>query len=315
MADTPRELSKAYLPAYLVEPPDILIIEAVNLVPRSPYRLKSADALSINVVGTFSDAPIQGVYPIQPGGMVDLGVPYGTVAVAGMTPEEAREAITAALRQQLKEPQVAVSLAQIEGLQRIQGEHLVKSDGTVRLGSYGSVSVVGMTLDEAELAIEHHLSEFLDEPDVSVDVFAFNSKFYYVVLQGGGQGDQLMRLPFTGNETVLDAFAQVGGLSQVSSKKIWVARPGPNLGGGDQILPVDYDAIARRGDSSTNYQLLPGDRLYVQEDHLIALDATLAKVIAPLERVMGFTLLGVGTATRLSGPVLEGGGNPGRGGF
>jgi hypothetical protein len=48
----------------------------------------------------------------------------------------------------------------------------------------------------------------------------------------------------------------------------------------------------------------------VAEDKLIAFDTALSKLIAPVERVMGFTILGASTATRLSGSVLKGGGNP-----
>jgi protein involved in polysaccharide export with SLBB domain len=313
-AETPRELQKSFIPPYRIEPPDILVIEAVNIAPRAPYRLKTSDVLDIQASGTFQDAPIQGPRPIQIGGMVDLGMPYGSVSVAGLTLDEARHAVTAKLREQLREPQVSLSLAHVGSLQQIQGEHLVKPDGTVRLGSYGSVLIVGMTLDEAEAAIEMHLSQFLDHPDIAVDVYAFNSKTYYVILQGGGHGDQLYRFPYTGNETVLDALSQVGGLSHVSSKRIWVARPGPNWAGGDKVLPVDYDSIARYGEIGTNYQLFPGDRLYIEEDKYVALDTQLGKVLAPFERVMGFTLLGVETATRLSGRVLQGGGNP-RGNF
>ncbi len=54
---------------------------------------------------------------------------------------------------------------------------------------------------------------------------------------------------------------------------------------------------------------MPGDRVFIAEDKLVAWDTHIAKVVAPLERIMGFTLLGVGTATRLSGRVLTGGGN------
>jgi hypothetical protein len=42
----------------------------------------------------------------------------------------------------------------------------------------------------------------------------------------------------------------------------------------------------------------------------VAFDTHLAKLLAPLERAMGFSLLGAGTATRFSGKVLQGGGNP-----
>ena len=43
---------------------------------------------------------------------------------------------------------------------------------------------------------------------------------------------------------------------------------------------------------------------------MVAFDNNLGKLLAPFERLMGFSLLGAGTATRFSGPVLQGGGNP-----
>ena len=55
---------------------------------------------------------------------------------------------------------------------------------------------------------------------------------------------------------------------------------------------------------------MPGDRVFVAEDGMVALDTYLAKLLAPFERAMGFSLLSAGTATRLSGKVLQGGGNP-----
>ncbi len=48
--------------------------------------------------------------------------------------------------------------------------------------------------------------------------------------------------------------------------------------------------------AATNYQLLPGDRVYVQADDLIATDNFLAKVIAPVNRVLGSMLLGLSVA-------------------
>src|SRR5690242_20317594 len=65
----PRELNKVVLPTYTIEPPDILVIEAIHVVPRSPYVLRTADILAINVIGTLPDSPIAGPYAIQPGGI------------------------------------------------------------------------------------------------------------------------------------------------------------------------------------------------------------------------------------------------------
>ena len=306
----PRELSKVVLPMYTIEPPDILMIDAIHVVPRPPYHLRTLDVLGIHVPGALSEAPIEGAYPVELGGMVNLGMPYGSVRVAGMTVGQAEEAIEEHLRNYgLKKPAVSATLVDIAAKQQIVGEHLVGPDGTVTLGSYGSVPVVGLTIAQARRVIENYLSQFLEDPEVSVDVFAYNSKVYYVVTQGAGLGDGVFRFPVTGNETVLDAISQINGLEQVSSKRIWIARPGRNSRGCDQIFPVDWNAITQCGGVDTNYQILPGDRVFIAEDKLIALDTNLAKLTAPLERIMGFTLLGAGTATRLSGPVLQGGGN------
>lgn len=304
----PRELSKVILPTYRIEPPDILLIDAVHVVPKPPYRLRTLDSLQLEVQGTLPDAPIAGIYVIEPGGVIRLGGPYGSVRVADLTLEEATQAIQRHLQQYLTAPVVSVTLAEMAAKQQIAGEHLVAPDGTVTLGTYGSVPVVGCTLAEAKMAIEAHLAQFLDRPEVSVDVYAYNSKVYYVVTQGAGMGDAVYRFPVTGNETVLDAISQINGLQQVSSKRIWIARPTAQPGG-VQILPVNWEAITAQASPTSNYQVLPGDRIFIAEDKLIALDTNLAKFTAPLERIMGFSLLGVGTATRFSGNVLQGGGN------
>jgi protein involved in polysaccharide export with SLBB domain len=305
----PRELSKVVLPTYTVEPPDILVIEAIHIVPRSPYLLRPSDVLNVSVIGTLPDAPIAGNFPIQPGGIINLGVAYGAAKVSGLTIEQAQAEITRILSMHVREPVVNVSLTEIAGRQQIAGQHLVGPDGTVILGSYGSVPVVGLTLAQAKQSIESHLQQFLESPEVAVDVFAYNSKVYYVITEGAGLGDGVTRFPITGNETVLDAIANINGLTQVSSKRIWIARPAPELGQ-MQILPVDWQAVTAQGGALTNFQILPGDRVFVAEDRLVAFDTHLAKLVAPLERGMGFILLSTGTVTRLSGRVLKGGGNP-----
>ena len=304
----PRELSKAALPPYIIEPPDVLAIDAVHIAPRMPYFLRTFDVLTIQVQGTLPDQPISGYFHVQPGGLVQLGHDYGAVKVAGLTPEQAQEAVRRYLLFRLKEPAVSLTLADTAARQQIAGQHLVKPDGTVTLGSYGSVSVVSLTIAQAKQAVEQYLSQYLENPEISLDIFAYNSKVYYIITQGAGLGDGVFRLPIKGNETVLDAISEINGLQQVSSKRIWVARP-TDEPGKIQILPVKWEQITAEGNACTNYQLLPGDRVFIEEDKLIAIDTGLAKIIAPMERIMGFSLLGVGTATRFSGPVLKGGGN------
>lgn len=306
----PRELEKVVLPTYVIEPPDTLNIEAIRIVPRGPYALQAGDIVGIQVRDAFEDAPIDGLYPIDPGGIIDLGYEYGVVKLAGLTTEQAKKAIADQLGKTVRGAVVEnVRLIEFVNKQQVAGPHQVAPDGTVRLGIYGSVPVVGLTLPQAKGVLEQHLSQFLDNPEIAVDVLSYNSKVYYIILEGAGLGDTMARFPITGNETVLDALTNVNGTSQISSNHIWIARPSRT--GQPQILPVDYVAITKQGVPTTNYQLLPGDRLFIAEDRRVRFDTVLGKTFAPFERLFGFSLLGVGTVSSFSGNVL---GNNGFGG-
>ncbi len=291
--EPPKELAKMALPKYRLEPPDVLLIDVLRLVPKSPYTIQPFDVLEIIAPGSNPDFPLADFFQVEPNGNVNLGALYGTVKIAGKTVREAQDAIVRELAGELSVPQVSVSLAQIAGQQTIAGEHLVGPDGYLNLGTYGSVYINGMTLEEAREAIEMHLSRFLEEPKISLDVFAYNSKVYYVIIEGAGYGDSVVRLPATGNETVLDAMSMIGGTQRQSNKrKMWIARPAPSGVGCDQILPIDWVAITKGGSTQTNYQILPGDRIFIAEDKFILLDGTLAKFTAPFERILGFSMLG-----------------------
>jgi len=290
-----KELAKVSLPPYVIEPPDILLIDALRVVPKPPFRIQSFDTLQVIVEGTLLEQPINGLYVVEPGGMLDLGPSYGKVMVGGQSLEEAQDAVFRSLKRVLRDPQVSLTLAQAAGQQQIAGEHLVGPDGTINLGTYGNVYITGMTLAEAKEAIEAHLSKSLDAPLVSVDVFSYNSKVYYVITEGAGNGDNIARFPVTGNETVLDAIAGINGISRVSSKDIWIARPAPSGVGCDQVLPVDIEAIMKGGSTATNYQLLPGDRVFIGQDPWIAFNGVIDKVISPFERIFGFGLIGAQT--------------------
>jgi polysaccharide export outer membrane protein len=195
----PRELRMASHPLYVVDPPDVLYIEALQLLPNRP----------------------------------------------------------------------------------VAGERLVRQDGTISLGYYGQLHVAGLTIAEIEEKLRDRLSEYVQDPQVYVDVAAFNSKVYYVL----GQVQQTGRLPITGNETVLDAVTLAGGLTNFAKKKdIHIARPNPG-GGCDQILHVDWEAISSCGDTRTNYQLLPGDRVVIPGTSGFGASVVLDNFLTPIERI------------------------------
>jgi polysaccharide export outer membrane protein len=154
----------------------------------------------------------------------------------------------------------------------ISGQHLVGPDGNINLGNYGPVFVAGKTISEVKDAIEQVLLKYVESPQVVVDVYAYNSKVYYVVTQGGTEGDNVYRMPVTENETVLDAIAGIGGLTAPEATKVWISRPATNGVGDAKVLSVNWNDIAEGNSTASNYQLLPGDRLFISRKTSPSLD-------------------------------------------
>ena len=56
LSSVPRELDMVSLPPYVIEPPDILVINAVKIVPKPPHKIEPFDGLLIRVANAFADA-------------------------------------------------------------------------------------------------------------------------------------------------------------------------------------------------------------------------------------------------------------------
>jgi polysaccharide biosynthesis/export protein len=298
-SSVPRELEMVTLPRYIIEPPDILLVEGVKLVPKTPHKIETFDAILIRVTGALPEEPINDAYSVDADGTVNLGPSYGRVKVLGLTIEEAEDEVRRKLQQLLADVGVSISLLQSAGAQAVTGQHLVAPDGRVNLGIYGSVFVAGKTIEEAKAAVEAQLALKLENPEVFVDILAYNSKLYYVITQGGGFGDDVVRLPITGNEKVLDAVATIGGISQISSTRMWIARPAPNGVGCEQVLPINWNDITRGASTATNYQLMPGDRLFIAEDRYTAFSGVVARILRPFESIFGFVSLSTSALNRI----------------
>ncbi|MFO0947527.1 MAG: polysaccharide biosynthesis/export family protein [Planctomycetota bacterium] len=280
----PFEGKAVTLEEYVANAPDILAIE-MEAATSDEQVLKAGETISLSVTNTLPDNPIDGPYTIAGDGTVDLGY-YGKVKIDGQTVIQAKETIKQTLQKELSEPSVQLTP---EGARPISGEYLIRPDGKVKLGFYGEVFVSGMTLPEIEKAIVEHLeqNEGLVDPKVSVDVASYNSMVYYIITDGGGYGDEVQKLPLTGHETFLDAMSEIGGLPQFAAKtNVWIARPIPGEPDAAEILPIDWVAITKHGQTATNYQILPGDRLYIKSDQLIAADNVFGKMIQPVQRIL-----------------------------
>ena len=142
---------------------------------------------------------------------------------------------------------------------------VVQPDGTIDLGYFGELYVSGLTKPEVEQAIAEQLVPLarrkqLREPiQVAVRITnAGDSKRFYVL----GVVNNQSSFPLTGNETVLDGILLAGLRSNSLPEKAYLVRPHP-CGGPDQVFRIDWCGIKERGDTLTNYQLMPGDRIVV----------------------------------------------------
>ena len=142
---------------------------------------------------------------------------------------------------------------------------VVQADGMLDLGFFGDIYVAGLTLDEVEVKLAEYLQTFANqkkvkEPvDVSVRlVNGSQSKSFYVLGTVTTQG----KFPITGNDTVLDGILSAGLRSNSMPDRAYLVRPQP-AGHPDLILKIDWKGIKERGETLTNYQLFPGDRIVV----------------------------------------------------
>jgi len=266
--DPPREIDPVSLPPYRVEAPDILYLHMTKTAPLPSYHIGVYDVLKIHAAGTLPDQLIDGFYLVEGEGIVTLGPAYGTVSIEKLTASEAENAIAKKLQKSLTAPKVSVQVARGANDSPITGQYLVGPDGTINLRKYGTLHVAGKTVSEIRKDLNKQLSRYFDSPNASVEVRQWNSKVFYVITEGAGLGDDIniRRMPITGNDTVMDALSEVTGSSQKSNVTIWVARPAPDGLGSSQILPVDYEAITLGRSAATNYQLMPGDRVFVSEN-------------------------------------------------
>jgi beta-lactamase regulating signal transducer with metallopeptidase domain/protein involved in polysaccharide export with SLBB domain len=84
-------------------------------------RIAPGQTIRISAIGVLPDAPIWDNFVVEPSGTVALGPQYGRVKVAGLTFEEAEQAIKKHLAQKVGEVEVQVTLAAPAGRQAVIG--------------------------------------------------------------------------------------------------------------------------------------------------------------------------------------------------
>jgi polysaccharide export outer membrane protein len=129
----------------------------------------------------------------------------------------------------------------------------VRPDGKISLSLLGEIAAGGLTVAELAAMLTDMYGKTVKGAQVVVDVTDIRSRAVYFV----GEVTRPGQLQLTQDLTLLQAIALVGGLTQgVDLAAATVLR-------GNQVIPVDFVKLVRKGDANENIRLQPGDTIFV----------------------------------------------------
>jgi polysaccharide biosynthesis/export protein len=153
-----------------------------------------------------------------------------------------------------------VSISDLDSPLRLPGDQTVLPDGTISLGRYGRPVVAGKQITEIEGVVQALIqAQGRDPGPITVRLVGRQSEVFYVLGEVNAPGV----FPLMGRETVLDGILAAGGLSERASRRDIVLTKPTRPEECRVVLPICYREIVQLGDTTTNYQLQPGDRIFV----------------------------------------------------
>jgi polysaccharide biosynthesis/export protein len=151
--------------------------------------------------------------------------------------------------------------ADLDSPVRLPSDQTILPDGTIDLGRYGRLIVAGKTVPEVEEMVKEAVTKVTkDAGFIDVRLVSRQTKLYYVL----GEVQTPGKFPISGYETTLDGILQAGGLTEnASPSRIILVRPSIDGGCAGIVYAINYPRIVQLGNAANNYQLQPGDRIYV----------------------------------------------------
>ncbi|MDQ1230190.1 XrtA/PEP-CTERM system exopolysaccharide export protein [Sphingomonas sp. SORGH_AS_0879] len=140
----------------------------------------------------------------------------------------------------------------------------VRPDGRITTPLVNDMPAVGKTPAMLQEDLKKALSEYVSNPIVSVIVENFSGTYSQQVRIVGAT-EKPAAIPYRANMTLLDAMIAVGGLNQYAAgNKAKLVRT-DRATGKQQEFALQINDLLRKGDSSANVRLEPGDVIIIPE--------------------------------------------------
>lgn len=140
----------------------------------------------------------------------------------------------------------------------------VRPDGRITTPLITDMAAVGKTPTVLAEDIKQKLSQYIEDPLVSVIVNEFAGTFSQQVRIVGAT-EKPASIPFRANMTLLDAMISVGGLSEFAAGNKAKLIRFDREAGNQQEYALRLGDLLKQGDSKANVMLMPGDVIIIPE--------------------------------------------------
>jgi polysaccharide biosynthesis/export protein len=209
-------------------------------------------------------------YSLKNKALLTLGV--STLAISGcssMGGSNLPPAPTLPYQQQASEEYIIGPLDKITIFvwrnQELGGTVQVRPDGRITTPLITDMPAAGKTATMLQQDIKLQLSQYINEPIVSVIVTEFAATNNQQIRIAGAGVGKPASVPYTANMTLLDAITAVGGISEYAAgNKARLQRVDKNTGR-MQEYSLRIGDLLRKGDTKANVMLQPGDVIIIPE--------------------------------------------------
>jgi polysaccharide biosynthesis/export protein len=149
--------------------------------------------------------------------------------------------------------------------QELGGTVQVRPDGRITTPLITDMPAAGKTATMLQQDIKLQLSQYINEPIVSVIVTEFAATNNQQIRIAGAGVGKPASVPYTANMTLLDAITAVGGISEYAAGNKARLQRIDRDSGKLQEYSLRIGDLLRKGDTKANVMLQPGDVIIIPE--------------------------------------------------